>query len=128
MILRVLWRLNALILAFLVACSGIPRVPVVEDNGPGKVIVHIPRTADLQPVVLEEEEFQQAMRRLAREVRLSGTPRQTVEKMFQMDPQFGNYLYLQEDRKLVPMGRDEPLEGPLAKEDLETAEQYRLWC
>jgi hypothetical protein len=128
MILRVLWRLNAVILAFLVACSGVPRVPAVEDNGQGKAIVHIPRTADLQPVVLEEEEFQQAMRQLAREVRLTGTPRQTAERTFQIDPQFGNYLYLPRDRKLVPLGPGETWDGTLTKEDLETAERYRVWC
>jgi hypothetical protein len=48
--------------------------------------------------------------------------------MFQMDPQFGNYLYLPKDKKLVPIGPGEPLEGTLTKEDLETAERYRLWC
>jgi hypothetical protein len=48
--------------------------------------------------------------------------------MFQMDPQFGNYLYLERDRKLVPMGQGEPLEGSLTKDELETAEEYRLWC
>jgi len=128
MVLRVLWRLNALILAFLVGCSGIPRIPVVEDNGPGKVIVHIPRTADLQPVVLEEEEFQQTMRQLAREVRLTGTPRQMAERMFQIDPQSGNYLYLPRDRKVVPLGPGETWDGTLTTEDLETAERYRVWC
>ncbi|HLL03160.1 MAG TPA: AHH domain-containing protein [Myxococcaceae bacterium] len=91
-------------------------------------MVHLPRTADLQAVTLEQEEFQQAMRRLAREVRLTGTPRQTVEKLFEMDPQFGNYLWLEKDQKLVPLGPGEPLEGALTKEDLETAERYRLWC
>jgi hypothetical protein len=124
----VLWRINPLLLALAVACGGMPPVFRVEHTGPGRVVVHIPRTADLQPVVLDKEEFQKALRQLAREVRLSGTPRQTVEKMFQMDPQFGNYLYLPRDKKLVPMGPGEPLEGTLTKEDLETAERYRLWC
>jgi hypothetical protein len=126
---RIPWRrTSALVLAFLVGCASVPRVPHVEDIGQGKSVVHIPRTAELQLVVVDQEEFQQAMRRLAREVRLSGTPRQTVEKMFQMDPQFGNYLYLPKDKKLVPMGPGELLEGTLTKEDLETAERYRLWC
>jgi hypothetical protein len=126
---RILWRrTSALFLAFLVGCSTVPRVAHVEDTGQGKAIVHIPRTVDLQPVVLEEEEIQQAMRQLAREVRLTGTPRQTVERMFQMDPQFGNYLWLERDQKLVPLGPGEPLEGTLTKDDLETAERYRLWC
>jgi hypothetical protein len=128
MILRALWRLNALIFAFLVACSGVPRVPVVEDNGKGRALVHIPRTADLAPIVLEEEEFQQAMRQLAREVRWASTPRQTAERMFQIEPQSGHYLYLPRERKLVPAERVQFLEGMLTKEDLEVAERYRVWC
>ncbi|MDC0711494.1 AHH domain-containing protein [Stigmatella sp. ncwal1] len=128
MILRVLWRLNALILVFLVACSGVPRAPIVEDNGNGRAIVHIPRAADLEPVVLEEEEFQKAVRQLAREVRWVGTPRQTAERMFQIDPQSGHYLYLPRDRKLVPVDPGQFLEGTLTKEDLEVAERYRVWC
>jgi len=125
---RILWKAEALFLVLLVGCSSIPRVPRVEDIGQGRAILHLPRTADLQPITLEEEEFHQAIRQLAREVRLTGTPRQTVERMFQMDPQFGNYLWLEKDQKLVPLGPGAPLEGALTKEDLETAERYRLWC
>ncbi len=83
----------------------------MEDTAQGKAVVHLPRTADVQLVVVDPEEFQQAMRRLAREVRLTGTPRQTVERMFQMDPQYGNYLWLQKDQKLVPLGPGEPRKG-----------------
>ncbi|MDY7232394.1 AHH domain-containing protein [Hyalangium rubrum] len=125
---RMLWKAEALFLALLVGCASIPRVPFVENIGQGKAIVHVPRSADLQPVELEEEEFQQAVRRLAREVRLTGTPRQTAETAFQMDPQSGNYLYLERDKKLVPAGPGEPWDGTLTKEDLALAERYRLWC
>ncbi len=125
---RMLWKAEALFLVLLVGCASIPRVPLVEDTGQGKAVVHVPRTADLQPVELEEEEFQQAVRRLAREVRLTGTPRQTAEKAFQMDPLSGNYLYLQQDKKLVPAGPGEPWDGTLTKEELSLAERYRLWC
>ncbi|HEX8699758.1 MAG TPA: AHH domain-containing protein [Myxococcaceae bacterium] len=125
---RLLWKAEALFLVLVLGCSSLPKVPRVEDNGQGRAVVHIPRTADVQPVVVDREEFQQALRRLAREVRLSGTPRQTVERMFQMDPQFGNYLWLQKDRKLVPLGPGDPPEGALTQDDLETAQRYRLWC
>jgi len=126
---RILWRrTSALFLAFLAGCSTTPRVPHVEETGQGRAVVHIPRTAELQLVVLDKEEFRKAIRQLAREAQLSGTPRQTVERMFQMDPQFGNYLWLERDRKLVPLGPGEPWDGTLTKEDLETAERYRLWC
>jgi len=125
---RIVWKAEALFLALLVGCASIPRVPLVQDTGQGKAVVHVPRSADLQPVELEEEEFQQAVRRLAREVRLTGTPRQTAEQAFQMDPQSGNYLYLQQEQKLVPEGPGEPWHGTLTKEDVELAERYRLWC
>jgi hypothetical protein len=50
---RILWKAEALVLALILGCASIPRVPVVEDTGQGKAVVHIPRTADLQPVELE---------------------------------------------------------------------------
>ncbi|MBN1205881.1 MAG: AHH domain-containing protein [Myxococcaceae bacterium] len=128
-----LWKTNPLILALAVGCSATPRTFRVEHTGQGRVVIHIPRTVELQPVVVEKEEFQQAIRPLARKARLSGTPRQTVEKMFPekllpMDSQSGDYLYLPRDKKLVPAGPGQPLEGALTKDDLETAERYRLWC
>jgi hypothetical protein len=124
----VLWRTNPLLLALAVGCSAMPPVTRVEQAGPGRAVVRIPRTAALQPVVLDKEEFQEALRQLAHEVRLSGTPRQTVEKMFQMDPQSGNYLYLPRDKKMVPAGPGELWDGTLTEEDLEMAERYRSWC
>ncbi|WP_407740472.1 AHH domain-containing protein [Hyalangium sp.] len=67
------------------------------------------------------------MRRLARRVRLTGTPRQTAERTFQMDPLSGNYLYLLRDKKLVPTGPGD-WDGTLTKADVELAERYRVWC
>ena len=125
---RLLWKAEALLLAVMVGCSATPAALRVEHTGQGRAVIHIPRTASPQPVTLEEEEFQQAVRQLAREVRLTGAPRQTVERLFQMDPQSGNYLYLAKENKLVPTGTGTPLEGSLTPEDLATAERYRLWC
>lgn len=125
---RLLWAAETLFLAVLVGCASIPPAPFAEDTGQGRAVVHVARTAGLQPVKLEEAEFQQAVRRLAREVRLTGTPRQTAERALQMDPQTGNYLYLQRDKKLVPAGPSEPWDGTLTRGDLELAERYRLWC
>ncbi|MFL5348170.1 MAG: AHH domain-containing protein [Hyalangium sp.] len=123
---RLLWWLNPLLMALIVGCASIPRVPQVEMEG-GKAVLHISRSAEVQPVELEEEQFQQAMRRLARRVRLTGTPRQTAERTFQMDPLSGNYLYLLRDKKLVPTGPGD-WDGTLTKADVELAERYRVWC
>ncbi|KFE60741.1 AHH domain-containing protein [Hyalangium minutum] len=125
---RMIWNAETLFLSLVVGCASIPRAPHVEDTGQGLAVVHVPHSADLQPVELEEEEFHQAVRRLAREVRLTGTPRQTAERAFQMDPQSGYYQYLLREKKLVPDGPSEPWDGTLTKEDLELAERYRLWC
>jgi hypothetical protein len=125
---RLLWKAEALLLAVMVGCSATPAALRVEHTGQGRAVIHIPRTAPPQRVTLEKEEFQQAVRQLAREVRLTGSPRQTVERMFQMDPQSGNYFYLPKENKLVPTGAGTPLEGSLTEEDLATAERYRLWC
>ena len=46
---RILWKAKALFLAVLMGCASIPRGPRVEDTGQGNAVVHVPRTADLQP-------------------------------------------------------------------------------
>jgi hypothetical protein len=127
MLWRLLWRLNPLVLAVMVGCAGTPPIVHVETEQ-GKAVIHIPRSADVPPIELEQEESQQAMRQLARAVRLTGTPRQTAERAFQLDPMSGNYLYLPRDKKLVAAGPGEPWDGTLTKTDLETAERYRVWC
>jgi hypothetical protein len=112
----------------LVACSTTPRIAPVDIGAAGETIVHIPHASEFEPVVVEEEEGRQAIRQLAREVPLTGTARQLADQMFQLEPDSGNYLYLPQDKKLVPLGPGEPFEGALTQEDLETAERYRAWC
>jgi len=124
---RILWRTNPLLLAMMVGCSGTPQAVRVETRQ-SQTVVHIPRTADVQPVILAQREFQQSMKQLARKVRLTGTAREMAEKTFQLDPDSGNYLFLPEDKKIVPDGPGEPLEGTLMQQELETAERYRVWC
>ncbi|MDY7227327.1 AHH domain-containing protein [Hyalangium rubrum] len=93
-----------------------------------ETIVHIPRTATVEPVQVTPEEITQAIRRLAREVRLSGSPRETVEKLFQLDALYGDYLYLLRERKLVPLDSGTPLEGALTRAEQQLVSQYRGWC
>jgi hypothetical protein len=108
---RILWKAEALFLVLLVGCSSIPKVPRVEDIGQGRAVVHLPRTADVPPITLEEEEFQQALRGLAREVRLTGTPRQTVERMFQMDRSPATTSTCPRTRSWCRWGRASPWKG-----------------
>jgi hypothetical protein len=127
MLWRILWRTNPLLLAMMAGCASTRPIVRVEHTQ-GKAIIHIPRAEEVQPVALNDEEVQQTLRTLARQVRLTGTPRETAERAFQIDPDSGEYLYLLRERKLVPMGQGQHLEGALTREDLETAERYRRWC
>ncbi|HYH96203.1 AHH domain-containing protein [Hyalangium sp.] len=100
----------------------------METGAGGQTIVHIPRTATVEPVEVTPEEVTAAIRRLAREVRLSGSPRETVEKLFQLDALYSDYLYLLGERKLVPLESGTPLEGTLTVEEEKLVSRYKGWC
>jgi hypothetical protein len=74
------------------------------------------------------EEITQAIRRLAREVRLSGSPRETVERLFQLDALYGDYLYLLRERKLVPLEPGTPMAGALTEQEQKLVSRYLHWC
>jgi len=94
----------------------------------GETFVHIPRTAPVAQVEVPPEEITQTIRRLAQEVRLSGSPRETVERLFQLDALYSDYLYLLRERKLVPLDSGTPLEGALTEEEQKLVSRYRGWC
>lgn len=121
-------RTAALLMAWMVGCSGTPRIVGTDTGKSGTLSLHIPRTAEAAPVKLEPDESAPALRTLARQVRLLGTPRETVWRSFQLDALSGNYLFLPRDRKLVPMGLGMPLEGALTEEEEKLARAYKGWC
>ena len=128
MLWRMLWKAEALLLALMVGCSSTPHVFRVEAGARGETIVHIPRTATVEPVEVAPEEVTETLRRLARQVRLSGSPRETVERLFQIGAQHGDYLYLLRERKLVPLDSNTPLEGVLTEEEETLVSHYKAWC
>ncbi len=125
---QVLWRTQALLLAVLVGCSGTPHNVRAANSAGGETLLHIPRTTTVQPVEPPPEEVTHALQRLAREVRLSGTPRETVERLFQLDALYGEYLYLLRERKLVPLASGTPLEGTLTEQEQTLVRRYKAWC
>jgi hypothetical protein len=125
---RLLWKAEALLLAVLMGCSSTPSVARVETGVRGDRVIRIPRTATVEPVQVTAEESTRTIRRLAREVRLSGTPRETVERLLQLDMAYGDYVYLQRERKLVPLEASTALEGALTKEEQRWVDQYKDWC
>jgi hypothetical protein len=126
----ILWKAEALLVALMVVgCSSTP--PLVrssESGASGVLLLYIPRTATVEPVEVKPEEVRQALRRLSREVRLSGSPRETAERLFQIDALYGNYLYLNQERKFVPTAGGLPLQGALTEAEQVLADGYKEWC
>jgi hypothetical protein len=126
--MQLLMKTEALILAMLVGCSATPGIVHVETGARNGTIVHIPRMTTVDAVEVTPEEVTQAIRRLALEVQLSNSPRETVERLFQLDALYGDYLYLLRERKLVPWDSGIPLEGVLTEEEQKLISQYKAWC
>jgi hypothetical protein len=127
MLWRILWKAEALLLAVLVGCSATQPAIRVDSGAEGETLIYIPRAATVEPVQVAPEQVTEAIRKLAREVRLSGSPRQTVERLFQLDALYGDYLL--RERKLVPLeSSGMPLEGALTEEEQNLVSRYKAWC
>jgi hypothetical protein len=127
MLWRILWKAEALFLALLVGCSATHPAVRVDTGAEGETLIYIPRAATVEPVQVAPEQVTETIRKLAREVRLSGSPRQTVERLFQLDALYGDYLL--KERKIVPL---EPsgmrLDGALTEEEQNLVSRYKAWC
>jgi hypothetical protein len=129
MLWRVLWKAEALLLAVLVGCGAAQPALRVDTGAGGETLIYIPRAATVEPVQVAPEQVTEAIRKLAREVRLTGSPRQTVERLFQLDALYGDYLYLLGERKIVPLDSSGmPLDGALTKEEQNLVSRYKAWC
>jgi hypothetical protein len=129
MVWRILWKAEALLLSLMVVgCSSTPPLIQPESGADGEIFIHISRTATVEPVEVPPAEVTEALRRLARQVRLSGSPRETVERLFQLDALYGDYLYLSQERKLIPLASGMPLQGALTAAEQRWADGYKEWC
>ncbi len=128
MLWRILWQAEALFLAVLVGCTTTQPGIRVDSGAEGETLIYIPRTATAEPVEMTPEQVTEAIRRLAREVRLTGSPRETVERLFQLGALHGDYLYLLGERKLVPLESGVPLEGALTEGEQKLVSRYKAWC
>ena len=127
MLWRILWKAEALFLAVLVGCSATHPSVRVDSGAQGEALIYIPRAATVEPVQMPPEQVTETIRKLAREVRLSGSPRQTVERLFQLDALYGDYLL--RERKIIPLeSSGMPLEGALTEEEQNLVSRYKAWC
>lgn len=117
----------SLLLVLLVGCGGARTRVVRLDTGQGQPLVITPRSADVEPVALEEEEFQQAMRVLAREVRPSEHPLEDARRLFGVPARSGTFLYEERSRRIVPVG-EEGLDAAVSAPEEELTRAYFRWC
>jgi HNH/ENDO VII superfamily nuclease len=77
------------------------------DTGLGQPIIHVPRTDDVKPVDLEEEEFVKAIAKEARRMRPSFNPEKVARELFEVPPRSGWYRYTQREG-VVPLDAPPP--------------------
>ncbi len=124
---EVIWLVLAL------AVTGCSTTRVVRlDTGAGTPIVHTPFTEDdAGPVELDEDEFEEAVVALARDVRPSANPLREARQLFGVPERGGVYLYQPRGPRLIPQEEETDPDGPRLLEsyaDDELTRAYGRWC
>jgi hypothetical protein len=117
--------LAAFLFVPLVGCTAARTVRL--DTGKGRFIVHIPR-GDVEPVELDEDEFEEAVVDLARSKRPSAQPQEAARQLFEMDARSASYAYEHRSRSITPLGPSEFQEGELSAAEVELTRAYLRWC
>jgi hypothetical protein len=116
-----------LLLMMLAGCSGTTK-SVRLHTGHGEPIVLTPRSGDVAPVELDEDDFVEAVEALARSVRPSTRPQEMARRLFEVDSRSGTYLYEPRSHRVIPLGPGEHLEGEQPATEVELTRAYLRWC
>jgi hypothetical protein len=120
-----------LVLALAVAGCSTTRV-VRLDTGEGPPMVHTPFTEDAAgPVELDEDEFEETVVTLARDVRPFANPLREARQLFGVPERGGVYLYEHRGPRLIPQEEEKDPDGPRLLEfyaDDELTRAYGRWC
>jgi hypothetical protein len=124
---RVIWVVLAL------AVTGCSTTRLVRlDTGDGPPIVHTPFAEDgAEPVELDEDDFEEALVALARDVRPSANPLREARQLFGVPERSGVYLYQPRGPRLIPQEEETGLDGPRLLEtyaDDALTRAYGHWC
>ncbi|MFP2958315.1 AHH domain-containing protein [Myxococcus sp. 1LA] len=102
------------------------------DTGAGSPWIHRPSMADDNgPVELGEDEFEEAMVVLARDVRPFSNPLREARQRFGVPERGGVYLYQPRGPRLIPQEEERDPNGPRLLEsyaDDELTRAYGRWC
>jgi uncharacterized protein YciI len=113
----------ALLLVSVVTGCASTRVVRLE-TGRGEPIVFSPRTDEVEPVELEEGEFQEALSASSRSVRPPANPQRAARQLFEVDARGGSYLVNPRTRRVTPL-EDTAL---VSETDAELTRAYLRWC
>ncbi|MFY0564694.1 hypothetical protein ACN28E_12635 [Archangium lansingense] len=117
---------TAVLLVLLVGCGASSRV-VRLDTGRSDTLVFTPRSG-AEPVVLEEEEFEEAVAKLARDARPPDRPQEAARRLFEVEARSGSYTYGTSDHRLTPHEPGEHLEEASTAAGVVLTRDYLCWC
>jgi len=100
---------TAVMLVLLVGCGTASRV-VRLDTGQTDTIVFTPHSG-VRPVTLGNGEFEEAVSKLARDVRPPTRPQDAARRLFEVEARSGSYTYEPPSRRITPLKPGEHLEG-----------------
>ena len=117
---------TAVMLVLLVGCGTASRV-VRLDTGQTDTLVFTPRSGT-KPVTLGNGEFEEAVSKLARDVRPPTRPQEAARRLFEMAARSGSYSYETSSRRITPLKPGEHLEGQSTNPEVELTRDYLRWC
>jgi hypothetical protein len=117
---------TAALLVLLAGCATASRV-VRLDTGQADTLVFTPRSG-AQPVLLNGDDFKEAVAKRAWEVRPSTRPQEAARKLFEVEARSGSYTYETRSRRVTPLRPDEHLEGTPPAAEVELTRAYLRWC
>jgi len=115
---------TVVLIALLVGCGSSSRT-VRLDTGRTDTFVFTPRT-DAEPVELDDDEFGEAVAKLARDARLPTRPQEAARRLFEVEARSGSFTYETRHHRITALGAGEHLEVSTEEEALTRA--YLLWC
>ncbi|MCY1043042.1 AHH domain-containing protein [Corallococcus sp. bb12-1] len=125
--MRLRW---ALLLGMLVSGCATTRTVRLETDDGARVVV-TPREeegASLSATRLGEEEFEQAVKTLARDVRPSAHPMREARELFGLPERSGLYGFHERTRRIVPLGEEEARDLHLLDASDDLTRGYKRWC
>jgi hypothetical protein len=115
-----------MLMVLLVGCSTAARV-VRLDTGRADTIVFTPRS-NVEPVELDEDEFEEAVAKLARDVRPPTQPQEAAQRLFELEARSGSYTYETRTRHIIPLELTEHLDRESPAAEVELTRAYLRWC